>query len=79
MGAVGLGALLVLGALPAGALAVEVVAGNPRCADLLPGSSSLKVEPVVSGDYTDGSLHVDLQVVGASIACSSASPSTCSS
>jgi hypothetical protein len=39
-----------------------VVAGNPTCSDLVSGTTELKVEPVTSGEHTDGTLTVTLDV-----------------
>ena len=42
----------------AGAASVEpiFVEGNATCAQLVPGTTELKVEPVSSGTYSDGTL-----------------------
>jgi hypothetical protein len=45
--------------LPASAQSVEEVPGNPTCPE---GTTSLKVEPVASGEYSDDVLTVNLTV-----------------
>jgi hypothetical protein len=35
---------------------------NPTCSDLVPGTTELRVEPVTSGEHTDGTLTVTLTV-----------------
>lgn len=39
-----------------------LVAGNPSCADLVPGTTELKIEPVADGSYSDGTLSVTIDV-----------------
>lgn len=39
-----------------------VVTGNPSCSSIDPSLFELKVEPVVSGDYSDGTLDVSITV-----------------
>jgi LPXTG-motif cell wall-anchored protein len=67
------GIVITIGALPgnAGAAAQQatpstsIVPGNPTCGDLAPEGASwteLKVEPVVDGTFTDGTLTVTLDV-----------------
>jgi hypothetical protein len=49
----------------AASIAPVFVAGNPTCSDLAPLGKTwleLKVQPVVSGVYTDGALPVNLTV-----------------
>src|SRR4029450_6974984 len=38
------------------------VTGNTTCADLVPGTTELKVEPVADGTYSDGTLSVTIDV-----------------
>src|SRR5215211_2510847 len=38
------------------------VEGNATCAQLAPGTTELKVEPVADGTYTDGTLSVTIDV-----------------
>ena len=50
--------------LPASAQSVEPepVDGNPTCADVAPGTTSLKVDPAASGEFTDGTLTVNITI-----------------
>src|SRR5688572_11078123 len=38
------------------------VTGNPTCAQLAPGTTELRVQPVADGTYTDGTLTVTIDV-----------------
>ena len=53
--------------LPATAIASHVAPerrdGNPRCAEVQPGSTEFKIEPVLDGTYSDGTLEVTLKNV----------------
>jgi hypothetical protein len=42
-----------------------VVAGNPTCSDVAPGTTELKMDPPVSGQQSDGTLTVDVTLNGA--------------
>jgi hypothetical protein len=39
-----------------------LVAGNPTCGDLAPGTTELRIEPVADGTFTDGALTVTVDV-----------------
>ena len=39
-----------------------VVPGNPSCQERFPGTTELKIEPVESGTFTDGTLTVTITV-----------------
>ena len=53
---------LTLALAPAASADGVPIAGNPTCGQQIPGSTELKVEPVVDGTYTDGTLTVTLDV-----------------
>jgi hypothetical protein len=59
-------AILVFVSSPQAALAVDpvFVSGNATCSQVIPGTIELKVEPVISGIYTDGFLVVEIVVTG---------------
>jgi hypothetical protein len=61
-------ASLLIAPLASGAsVPPTVVSGNPSCSYFQdPALAELKVEPVATGDYTDGTLHVHLAVSGKS-------------
>src|SRR5688572_4502437 len=40
-----------------------VVAGNPSCADVAPGTVELKIQPVVAGTFSDGTLEFTITSV----------------
>jgi hypothetical protein len=65
LGSMAAGALLIVGGLPGTAGATHVtptqVSGNATCPA---GTTELKVEPVESGTFTDGTLTVTLVVTG---------------
>lgn len=44
-----------------------VVDGNPICANVIPGSTELKIDPPTPGNYNDGSMFVRLYVDGSHI------------
>src|SRR5918994_1139991 len=56
-------AILSIGLLasPAGADGI-VLPGNQNCAQLIPGSSELRVDPAAEGIFSDGTLTVDIDI-----------------